>query len=84
MLLMCSVFQGIKHELNVLVPDLLMKELPDSYFMDVDKLELVEMKENCLGAGVTGLVFKGRLHNAQLFVYCNSYNLLFACLLHYL
>jgi hypothetical protein len=53
------LFQGIKQNLSELVPDLLLKELPDKYFMDQDKIELVESKENCLGTGVTGSVFKG-------------------------
>ncbi|XP_060551521.1 leucine-rich repeat serine/threonine-protein kinase 1-like [Ruditapes philippinarum] len=56
--------QGIKQNLSELVPDLLLKELPDKYFMDQDKIELVESKENCLGTGVTGSVFKGK-YNGQ-------------------
>ncbi|XP_053405645.1 leucine-rich repeat serine/threonine-protein kinase 1-like isoform X2 [Mercenaria mercenaria] len=56
--------QGIKQELSALVPDLLMKELPDKYFMALDKLELKETKESCLGTGVTGSVFKGK-YNGQ-------------------
>lgn len=42
------------------MPDLLMKELPDKYFMNLRKLELTETKENCLGTGVAGSVFKGK------------------------
>ena len=53
-------FQGAKHSLNVLVPDLLMKELPNRFFLDTAKLKIVMSKKNQLGGGVAGLVYKGK------------------------
>ena len=39
---------------------MLLKEIPDKFFLDVSQLQLEETKENFLGGGVTGSVFKGK------------------------
>lgn len=51
---------GVKHSLNDLIPDMLLKEIPDKFFLDVGQLRLEEKPENFLGGGVTGSVFKGK------------------------
>ena len=52
--------KGIKHCLNDLIPDMLMKEIPEKFFLDVNQLRFEEKRENFLGGGVTGSVFKGK------------------------
>ncbi|KAL3867461.1 hypothetical protein ACJMK2_044663 [Sinanodonta woodiana] len=53
--------KGVPLPLSRLVPELLMKELPGKYFLDITKLDLdTSSKENFLGGGVTGSVYKGK------------------------
>ncbi|XP_052278678.1 leucine-rich repeat serine/threonine-protein kinase 1-like isoform X2 [Dreissena polymorpha] len=50
---------GKQYELTTLVPELLLKDLPRKFFMELGLLKLEETKENCLGGGVAGAVYKG-------------------------
>ena len=52
--------KGIKHSLNDMIPDMLMKEIPEKFFLDTNQLRFEENQQNFLGGGVTGSVFKGK------------------------
>ncbi|KAK3595142.1 hypothetical protein CHS0354_028574 [Potamilus streckersoni] len=53
--------KGVPLPLSRLIPELLMKELPEKFFLDATKLDFdTSSKENFLGGGVTGSVYKGK------------------------
>ena len=52
--------KGSKQYLNDLIPDMLLKEIPYKFFLDVAQLHFQETPENFLGGGVTGSVYKGK------------------------
>ena len=51
--------RGTKHFLSDLIPDMFLKEIPNKFFLEADKLRFQETSKYKLGVGVTGTVFKG-------------------------
>ncbi|KAL5004043.1 hypothetical protein ScPMuIL_017499 [Solemya velum] len=60
--------KGPRIPLSQLVPEYFMNELPNRLILDPDQLKFDEMQENCLGSGVTGMVYSGKYGNIDVAV----------------